>query len=234
MPLIKAIRVRSRESLQNLDQYDCDYFLLDAFTKDYGGKGKRFDLSLLEGITMPKPFFLAGGLTAGNVAALMTSVHPYGVDVSSAVETDGIKDAKRFMLLSKQSEERMKKMSNGRYGTHGGQYVPETLMNAVLELQKAYETYKKDPQFIKELQQLYHDYANRPSLLYYAERMTQDLGGAKIYLKREDLNHTGPTRSIMLWASASLQRKWAKAHHCGNGRRSARRGNRYGRCFIGP
>lgn len=82
-------------------------------------------------------------------------------------------------------------MSNGRYGTHGGQYVPETLMNAVLELQKAYETYKKDPQFIKELQQLYHDYANRPSLLYYAERMTQDLGGAKIYLKREDLNHTG-------------------------------------------
>ena len=64
-------------------------------------------------------------------------------------------------------------MSNGRYGTHGGQYVPETLMNAVLELQKAYETYKKDPQFIKELQQLYHDYANRPSLLYYAERMTQ-------------------------------------------------------------
>lgn len=77
-------------------------------------------------------------------------------------------------------------MSNGRYGTHGGQYVPETLMNAVLELQKAYETYKKDPQFIKELQQLYHDYANRPSLLYYAERMTQDLGGAKIYLKRPE------------------------------------------------
>ena len=101
MPLIKAIRVRSRESLQNLDQYDCDYFLLDAFTKDYGGKGKRFDLSLLEGITMPKPFFLAGGLTAGNVAALMTSVHPYGVDVSSAVETDGIKDAKKIHAFIK-------------------------------------------------------------------------------------------------------------------------------------
>ena len=101
MPLIKAIRVRSRESLQNIDQYDCDYFLLDAFTKDYGGKGKRFDLSLLEGITMPKPFFLAGGLTAGNVAALMTSVHPYGVDVSSAVETDGIKDAKKIHAFIK-------------------------------------------------------------------------------------------------------------------------------------
>ena len=82
-------------------------------------------------------------------------------------------------------------MSNGRYGSHGGQYVPETLMNAVLELQEAYEHYKKDPQFLKELQALYHDYANRPSLLYYADRMTKDLGGAKIYLKREDLNHTG-------------------------------------------
>lgn len=101
MPLIKAIRVRSRESLQNLDQYDCDYFLLDAFTNDYGGKGKRFDLSLLEGIKIPKPFFLAGGLTAANVAILMTSVHPYGVDVSSAVETDGIKDAKKIHAFIK-------------------------------------------------------------------------------------------------------------------------------------
>lgn len=101
MPLIKAIRVRNRESLQNLDQYDCDYFLLDAFTNDYGGKGKRFDLSLLAGIKIPKPFFLAGGLTAANVAILMTSVHPYGVDVSSAVETDGIKNAQKIHAFIK-------------------------------------------------------------------------------------------------------------------------------------
>ena len=104
----------------------------------------------------------------------------------------------------------MKKMSNGRYGTHGGQYVPETLMNAVLELQKAYETYKKDPQFIKELQQLYHDYANRPSLLYYAERMTQDLGGAKIYLKREDLNHTGAHKINNALGQCLLAKKMGK------------------------
>lgn len=101
-------------------------------------------------------------------------------------------------------------MSNGRYGTHGGQYVPETLMNAVLELQKAYETYKKDPQFIKELQQLYHDYANRPSLLYYAERMTQDLGGAKIYLKREDLNHTGAHKINNALGQCLLAKKMGK------------------------
>ena len=82
-------------------------------------------------------------------------------------------------------------MTKGRYGIHGGQYIPETLMNAVLELEAAYEKYKDDPQFKADLTKLYKEYAGRPSLLYYAEKMTKDLGGAKIYLKREDLNHTG-------------------------------------------
>lgn len=79
----------------------------------------------------------------------------------------------------------------GRFGDFGGQYVPETVMNAVNELDAAYEKYKNDPDFIKELETLYRDYAGRPSMLYYAEKMTKDLGGAKIYIKREDLNHTG-------------------------------------------
>lgn len=78
-----------------------------------------------------------------------------------------------------------------RFGEYGGQYVPEIVMNAVNELNEAYETYKNDPEFLAQLRQLYRDYANRPSLLYYAEKMTKDLGGAKVYLKREDLNHTG-------------------------------------------
>ena len=82
-------------------------------------------------------------------------------------------------------------MTKGRYGIHGGQYIPETLMNAVLELEAAYEKYKDDPQFKADLTKLYKEYAGRPSLLYFAEKMTKDLGGAKIYLKREDLNHTG-------------------------------------------
>lgn len=81
--------------------------------------------------------------------------------------------------------------SKGRFGIHGGQYIPETLMNAVNELESAYNKYKNDPDFINELDSMLRDYAGRPSRLYYAKRMTEDLGGAKIYLKREDLNHTG-------------------------------------------
>ena len=79
----------------------------------------------------------------------------------------------------------------GRFGIHGGQYIPETLMNAVIELEQAYNHYKNDNAFNQELEQLFNEYAGRPSRLYYASRMTQDLNGAKIYLKREDLNHTG-------------------------------------------
>ncbi len=82
-------------------------------------------------------------------------------------------------------------MSKGRFGIHGGQYIPETLMNAVIELEQAYEKYKEDPDFHAELTTLLNEYAGRPSRLYYAKRMTEQLGGAKIYLKREDLNHTG-------------------------------------------
>ena len=101
-------------------------------------------------------------------------------------------------------------MSKGRFGVHGGQYVPETLMNVVLELQEAYEHYKNDPQFKEELKALYRDYANRPSLLYYAEKMTQDLGGAKIYLKREDLNHTGAHKINNVLGQALLAKKMGK------------------------
>lgn len=101
-------------------------------------------------------------------------------------------------------------MNKGRYGIHGGQYIPETLMNAVLELQEAYEYYKNDPQFKEELKALYRDYANRPSMLYYAERMTKDLGGAKIYLKREDLNHTGAHKINNVLGQALLAKKMGK------------------------
>lgn len=79
----------------------------------------------------------------------------------------------------------------GRFGEFGGQYVPETVMNAVHELEEAYDKYKDDPDFKAELTDLYVNYANRPSMLYFAKHMTEDLGGAKVYIKREDLNHTG-------------------------------------------
>ena len=85
----------------------------------------------------------------------------------------------------------MSEQRHGYFGSFGGQFMPETLMNAVIELEEAYNKYKDDPDFVRELEDLHKKYTGRPSLLYYADRMTKDLGGAKIYLKREDLNHTG-------------------------------------------
>ena len=101
-------------------------------------------------------------------------------------------------------------MSNGRFGIHGGQYIPETLMNAVLELEQAYNTYKNDPAFNAELNDLLKNYVGRPSLLYYAEKMTKDLGGAKIYLKREDLNHTGSHKINNALGQCLLAKKMGK------------------------
>ena len=98
----------------------------------------------------------------------------------------------------------------GRFGIHGGQYVPEILMNAVHELEQAYEFYKNDPEFNRELTKLFNEYAGRPSLLYYAEKMTRDLGGAKIYLKREDLNHTGAHKVNNVLGQALLAKKMGK------------------------
>ena len=98
----------------------------------------------------------------------------------------------------------------GRFGIHGGQYIPETLMNAVNELEEAYNHYKNDQQFQKELTELLNDYAGRPSRLYYAEKMSRDLGGAKIYLKREDLNHTGAHKINNVLGQALLAKKMGK------------------------
>lgn len=98
----------------------------------------------------------------------------------------------------------------GRFGEFGGQYIPETVMTAVHELEKAYDKYKDDPEFNKELQKLYHNYAGRPSMLYYAEKMTKDLGGAKIYIKREDLNHTGSHKINNVLGQILLAKKMGK------------------------
>ncbi len=100
--------------------------------------------------------------------------------------------------------------SKGRFGIHGGQYIPETLMNAVIELEAAYDHYKDDPEFNRELTELFNEYAGRPSRLYYAKKMTEDLGGAKIYLKREDLNHTGSHKINNVLGQALLAKKMGK------------------------
>ena len=101
-------------------------------------------------------------------------------------------------------------MSKGRYGIHGGQYISETLMNELIHLEECYEFYKKDEAFQKELNTLLNEYTGRPSLLYYAEKMTKNLGGAKIYLKREDLNHTGSHKINNVLGQALLAKKMGK------------------------
>lgn len=98
----------------------------------------------------------------------------------------------------------------GRFGDHGGQYIPETLMNAVIELEEAYDRFKDDPEFTTELTELFNEYAGRPSRLYFARKMTEDLGGAKIYLKREDLNHTGSHKINNVLGQALLAKKMGK------------------------
>jgi len=101
-------------------------------------------------------------------------------------------------------------MSKGRFGVHGGQYIPETLMNAVIELEKVYDQYKNDTEFNRELNDLFKNYAGRPSLLYYAEKMTKDLNGAKMYLKREDLNHTGSHKINNVLGQVLLAKRMGK------------------------
>ena len=101
-------------------------------------------------------------------------------------------------------------MSKGRFGIYGGQYIAETLMNELINLEEKYEFYKKDQEFNEELNKLLNEYAGRPSLLYYAEKMSKDLGGAKIYLKREDLNHTGSHKINNVLGQALLAKKLGK------------------------
>ncbi|MCL2180712.1 MAG: tryptophan synthase subunit beta [Treponema sp.] len=98
----------------------------------------------------------------------------------------------------------------GRFGEYGGQYIPETLMNEIINLEKAYNHYKEDDAFKNELNALLKNYAGRPSLLYYAEKMTRDLGGAKIYLKREDMNHTGSHKINNVLGQTLLAKKMGK------------------------
>ena len=213
-PVIKAVIVKSKEDLKQAANTEADYILLDSGT----GSGISFDHEILKSAEISKPFFMAGGMNTENAYEVVSGIGPYGVDVSSGIETDGKKDPdkmKKFVLevkkaVHKQRGEKIMTEGNGRFGVHGGQYIPETLMNAVIELEEAYNRYKDDPEFNRELTELLNDYAGRPSRLYFAEKMTKDLGGAKIYLKREDLNHTGAHKINNVLGQALLAKKMGK------------------------
>ena|GEM_PF-96 len=192
-PIIKAVAALDAGSIVDAAGVGADYLLVDSASP---GSGEGFDWAWLEEarlLTDLPPIFLAGGLTPDTVGeACRLGVH--AVDVSSGVESDGLKDPAKiaaFIAAARGETRQERKPSPGRFGVHGGQYVPETLMHAVHALDEAYTHYKDDPDFRADLDTLLREYAGRPSLLSLAANMTADLGGAKVYLKREDLNHTG-------------------------------------------
>ena len=216
LPVWKAFKIRHGDDLVAAYLSVADLVLLD-----YGyGTGEVFDWSVVT--EFERPFALAGGLTPENIPGAVKRLKPEVVDISSGVETDKKKDRDKILravAAVRQIQEgngpegrtgKGIKMSRGRFGIHGGQYIPETLMNAVIELEEAYNRFKDDPEFNRELSELFNEYAGRPSRLYYAKKMTEDLGGAKIYLKREDLNHTGAHKINNVLGQALLAKKMGK------------------------
>lgn len=252
LPIIKAFQIKNANDLAKAEASSADIVLLDSGQ----GSGKSFDWSLLQ--TFARPYLLAGGLNPQTIPEALNSLNPWGVDLSSGLETNGLKDRQKIQHAtviahqttpnahhaatvtsqtttrhtdtranqettntpqstpttnsteSKEQHMTTQNTSKGRFGIHGGQYIPETLMNAIIELDEAYTHFKDDPEFKAELQKLLNDYAGRPSRLYYARRMSEDLGGAKIYLKREDLNHTGAHKINNVLGQALLAKKMGK------------------------
>lgn len=202
--IIKAFIVKDDFDSTRAENSLADYILLDGGM----GSGKTFSYEKIREIK--RPFFLAGGLSAENIGETSSLVGAFSLDISSGVETDKVKDFEKIISAVKQTHGRENNMKKGRFGVHGGQYIPEILMNAVLELEAAYDYYKNDDEFQEELTELLNEYAGRPSRLYFAEKMTNDLGGAKIYLKREDLNHTGAHKINNVLGQVLLAKKMGK------------------------
>lgn len=200
LKIIKAIEVSENTDLSKYDDSLADYLLLDSGK----GSGKTFDWHLIRK-DLKKEFFLAGGLNSKNITQAIGEFKPYAIDLSSGVESDGFKDENKIKKVME-----AKNMNNGRYGEYGGQYISETLMNELIYLEEQYYHYMNDSEFVEELNTLLKEYAGRPSLLYYAKRMTEDLGGAKIYLKREDLNHTGAHKINNVLGQVLLAKKMGK------------------------
>jgi tryptophan synthase beta subunit len=218
--IIKAIEIKDKLvenaliAFKKWEKSSVDYLLLDSGK----GTGKTFDWKIIQKENTKKPFFLAGGINSENIKEA-SNFKPFAIDISSAAEKDGFKNSKKIATIINNLNEVNfmnnniiddSKKNTGKYGEYGGQYIPETLMNELLDLEKQYYTYKNDKEFNKELQNLLNEYAGRPSLLYFAENMTKDLGGAKIYLKREDLNHTGSHKINNVLGQVLLAKKMGK------------------------
>ena len=201
---VKICGLRREEDISCVNAYLPDYigFVFYPKSKRYvtGEQAQKLKEKLDPRIRAVGVFVKAGGRSVQTVCARSEQQRGDRRMERSGKnkKTDGNDQEKRY---------RMKK---GRYGIYGGQYISETLMNELIHLEEQYEYYKKDPAFQEELHRLLVEYAGRPSLLYYAEKMTKDLGGAKIYLKREDLNHTGAHKINNVLGQALLAKKMGK------------------------
>lgn len=206
--VIKALRVGADFSSETVARYATPAILLDAYSaKARGGTGLQFDWSIgREVAPLVNRLFLAGGLTAENVAEAIAAVRPHSVDVCSSIESKpGIKSEEKLKAFIKAVRNTRREGStlstnnngaagrdfSGRWGSYGGRYVPETLISPLDELTTAYEKARDDEQFQTEFAALLRDYSGRPTPLTYAQRLTETAGGARVYLKREDLSHTG-------------------------------------------
>ncbi|MCK5523809.1 MAG: tryptophan synthase subunit beta [Thiomargarita sp.] len=234
-PYIKALRMRSGIDIQSSAQEysEAKALLLDTYVQGVkGGTGVPFNWQEVP-LLLSKPIIVAGGLTPNNVSRAIMALHPYAVDVSGGVEsTKGIKDADKmsaFLFEAKDFPQKHSKgasMSiaksfsiqdtqslpdkNGHFGPYGGIFVPETLIQPLKELQQAYQHYFKDSAFLAELNDDLHHFVGRPSPLYHAARWSERLGGAQIYLKREDLNHTGAHKVNNTVGQALLAKRMGK------------------------
>ncbi len=237
LPVMKVIGVKGKDDLAALPGYAsvADRIMFDARApKDAtrpGGLGVPFDWHVLDGIAKDHSFMLSGGLTASNVSDAVRIAQPWGVDVSSRRRARAWREGCRHdpSLHSRSARSRhtesesRKRMSlplpnsfragpdeRGHFGIFGGRFVAETLMPLILDLEKAYADAKADPLFQKEMNGYLKDYVGRPSPLYYAERLTEHLGGAKIYLKREELNHTGSHKVNNVLGQIMVARRMGK------------------------
>ena len=235
---MKAIAVSSADDLRAVPDFEAvaDRILYDAKPPKNadrpGGHGRAFDWNLLAQVSRKKPMMLSGGLNPDNVAEAIRIVRPDAVDVSSGVEdTPGVKNAdkiKAFVVNARAAAKkylsekvsvsaqtrpnslRMGPDERGHFGIYGGRFVAETLMPLILDLEKAYNDAKADPSFQKAMDGYLAHYVGRPSPLYFAERLTAHFGGAKIYLKREDLNHTGAHKVNNVLGQIMLARRMGK------------------------
>lgn len=217
--LIRALPA-NHHLLKKMKQYqhDVDRFIIDTLSTQLGGTGQTFDWQHLNQIK-DIDYIVAGGLNEATIPRLLQEYpNIQGVDVASGIESQkGIKNQNKMTKIkqllkgaSKMSKIQLHADENGFFGEYGGRFVPETLVPAIQELKEAYDKAKNDPDFMKEYQYYLKHYVGRESPLTYAESYTKELGGAKVYLKREDLNHTGAHKINNALGQALLAKRMGK------------------------